>query len=195
MARPREFDEDMVLDRALEAFWAKGFEGTSIEDLVQATGLGRASLYGAFGDKEALFQRVVEHYQQRLGEPARLLEDAGSARKALEILMRSWVGSTCPRKGQRGCFLIMAGSSGDGPAFARDALASSLTKLEKTLAELIRAGQASGELAKGRDPTAVARLLVTLVQGIATSARAGWGTDRLNDVVEEALGYVTAGCP
>jgi len=66
MARPREFDEDVVLGKVLSVFWERGYDGTSVEDLVERTGLGRASLYGAFGDKERLFERALALYLSRL---------------------------------------------------------------------------------------------------------------------------------
>lgn len=97
MARPREFEEGEVLDRALHAFWSKGYEGTSVQDLVDETGLGRASLYGAFGDKEQLFKRVLAHYVERAGAEMSTLEDEPSALLALERLFTSWLSVTCPR--------------------------------------------------------------------------------------------------
>ena len=71
VGRPRSFDPDVVLDQAMAVFWKQGFEGTGMPDLEQATGLGRQSLYGAFGDKRTLFARVVEHYFARVLKPLR----------------------------------------------------------------------------------------------------------------------------
>src|SRR6516164_5154650 len=106
MARPREFDEGEVLDRALATFWEHGYEGTSIDDLVAATGLGRASLYGAFGDKEQIFARALERYCAHLGDSLAVGGDEPSARAALERLLRTLVVKSLPRSGPRGCFLL-----------------------------------------------------------------------------------------
>src|SRR5688572_25049598 len=106
MARPRQFDESSVLDRALDLFWSKGYEATSVQDLVDATGLGRASLYGAFGDKEQLFNRVLSHYMARVAEEMSALDAEPSAARALERLFTGWLSFTCPKSGPRGCFLL-----------------------------------------------------------------------------------------
>jgi TetR/AcrR family transcriptional repressor of nem operon len=188
VARPREFDENEVLDRALETFWSKGFDGTSIQDLIASTGLARASLYGTFGDKQQLYERVLEHYASQNGGRMMVAVDAEAPlRKALEQLLVGWVGLTCPKAGPRGCFLVLAGTQGNDNAFAREALASSLKRMEKVLADVLRRGQERRELAADCDVSTLARLLVVLVQGIAICARAGWGQDRLRSVVEEML--------
>lgn len=193
MARPREFDETEVLDRALETFWSKGFDGTSIQDLIASTGLARASLYGAFGDKHQLYERVLEHYATRasVGSGARgarvVVETDAPLRQALLALLTTWVGLTCPKVGPRGCFLALAGTQGSDNAFAREALSASLKKMERVLVDVLRRGQDRGELAAGRDVHALARLFIVLVQGIAVCARVGWSQERLRSVVDELL--------
>lgn len=190
MARPREFDESEVLDRALHAFWSKGYEGTSIQDLVGATGLGRASLYGAFGDKEQLYRRVLDRYTERMADLDALAASASSTRVAFETIFKLWIGATCQKSGPRGCFLQLAGTAGGDASFARDALSGSLRHMERLFVEMVKQGQASGELPVDRDPTAIARLLVVVVQGLGTLARAGWGQERLRSAVEQALAHI-----
>jgi TetR/AcrR family transcriptional repressor of nem operon len=188
MARPREFEEGEVLDRALHAFWSKGYEGTSVQDLVDETGLGRASLYGAFGDKEQLFKRVLAHYVERAGAEMSTLEDEPSALLALERLFTSWLSVTCPKSGPRGCFLVLSGtSSADREAWARALLEQSMKQTEASLERIVRRGQEVGELKASRDPATVARFLVVLLQGVATASRAGWSRDKLKCVASEAL--------
>lgn len=192
MARPREFDDKEVLDRALEAFWAKGYDGTSVQDLVKATGLAKASLYGAFGDKERLYERVLQHYMARADAGAQVIDPSLPLRAALEQLLFGWVTHTCPKAGQRGCFLVLAGTQGTGSPVARDAYVASLRKNEKLIADVLRTGQERGELSgegKG-DVASLARMLVVFVQGVATCARAGWGQDRLRSAVDEVLDLV-----
>jgi AcrR family transcriptional regulator len=190
MARPREFDEEEVLEQALNVFWEKGYEGTSVDDLVSATGLGRASLYGAFGDKERLFDRVLARYVERAIDIPGALEREGSAMRALEVLFRAWVGDTCAKKGPRGCFLQLAGTIGESTPYAREAYRASLGKMERAFTELITRGQEAGEIPKGSEPAALARFLVVVAQGIASSARAGWGQERLASVVSETLAHI-----
>jgi TetR/AcrR family transcriptional regulator, transcriptional repressor for nem operon len=188
MGRPRSFDESTILDQALEVFWARGFEGTSIQDLVDATGLGRASLYGAFGDKQQLFEKVLAHYTSRVDASLRQHDDEATAGAALTRIVRSWVATACPRTGQRGCFLLQSGIAADPDApFAREVLASTQQRAEKGLEALIRTGQKAGEIPADRDPRKAARLLVMLQQGLATSARAGWGRTQLQAAADEAV--------
>lgn len=191
MARPREFDEEAVLDSALRTFWENGYEGTSVEDLVQSTGLGRASLYGAFGDKEQLFERVLTRYLQAAeGVLAIANDEALDARDVLDRLMRGRLGETCGRNSPKGCFLLLTGTAGDGPPAAREALGASMERLEKLVAQVIRRGQEKKQLANTQDPLALARFLVVVMQGVSASARAGWGQARLGVVIDEALAHV-----
>jgi AcrR family transcriptional regulator len=188
MVRPREFDEDAVLDAALQQFWAHGYEATSIEDLVQATGLGRASLYGAFGCKEQLFARVVDRYLSK----APSLSASGAAtspRAALEQMAQQWVDGVCAKRGPRGCLLSLA-ASGDGPACVRATVEAARRTQHQRLAALIARGQSMGELATGREPEALARFLFVTQQGVATAARAGVSREELAEAVREALHYV-----
>ncbi|NUP08478.1 MAG: TetR/AcrR family transcriptional regulator [Polyangiaceae bacterium] len=188
MARPREFDETEVLDKALDVFWSKGYEAASVQDLVDATGLGRASLYGAFGDKEQLFKRVLGHYIERVGGALAELEAEPSTVRALERLFGAWVSTTCPKSGPRGCFLVLSGTSCEGrEAWARGLLEQSMKQTEALLERLLRRGQEAGELRVDRDPAATARILVVMLQGVATAARAGWSREKLKSVTGDVL--------
>ncbi|MBC7792726.1 MAG: TetR/AcrR family transcriptional regulator [Clostridia bacterium] len=189
MARPREFDEDEVLDKALMTFWSKGYDGTSIEDLVQSTNLGRASLYGAFGDKEGLFRRVLDHYLARMVSVTRD-STRGTALEALRGIALGWIGGCCAVDRPLGCFLSLAGTNGTSAAFVRDTLRIFLNDLQDALAELIDRGQLAGELRGSGDPSRLAALLMVTQQGVATAARAGVSADQLRQAVEEAIAHV-----
>jgi AcrR family transcriptional regulator len=190
MARPREFDEAEILDRALAVFWERGFDGTSIEELVQSTGLGRASLYNAFGDKEQLFKRVLDHYLERTERNAAVLDEHLPARETLEKLLNGWVVSTCSRSGPRGCFLLLSGTSGGSEELTHEALARSTARLQKALVALLRRAQEEGELAADADVVSLARFLGVVQHGLASSARAGVGARELAGVAHEALAHV-----
>lgn len=187
MARPREFDEAEVLDRALEVFWEKGYDGASIEDVVHATGLGRASLYGAFGDKEGIYRRVLDHYLARLARGVADVRPDMTATEQLRALFRGWVGATCPDRGPRGCFLLLAGTAGgDAPAL-QETLDASVSRTRQLLVPILRRGQAEGDVSSRSSPEDLAELLVVFLQGIAVSARAGWSREKLERVVDEAI--------
>jgi AcrR family transcriptional regulator len=192
MARPREFDEDEVLDLALATFWEHGYEGTSIDDLVAATGLGRASLYGAFGDKERIFARAVERYCARMGDALEAADAEPSARIALGRLLRALVLKSSPKSGPRGCFLVSTAVGGDAPSAAREAYVQYTADLERVLTALVRRGQKNGEFTRGADAQSVARMLGVLLQGIAAGARAGRSKAQLEAAVETALELIAA---
>jgi AcrR family transcriptional regulator len=190
MGRPREFDEEEVLDRALRVFWERGFTGTSVADLVVATGVGRASLYGAFGDKDRLFQRVLDHYLKGAVALPDEPDPEVPIRDTVQALLRSWVRVTCTRSGPRGCFLLQSGTSAKAGSFARAALGEALKRLERQLVQLLAEGQRRGEISSQRSAVGLARLLVVAQQGIASAARAGWGSDRLDQAGDELFALV-----
>lgn len=187
MARPREFDETKVLEQIVSTFWARGFEATSIQDIVEATGLSRASLYGAFGDKEQLFERAIAHYAERATEQSRAAEEEASALNALENIAMSWVIGSCGKSNPRGCFLIQAGTENEDESMARELLREQQKKMEQTLVRVMERGQRNGELADTFDAKNTAKLWVVMQQGLAGAARAGWSRERLAGVVRQAI--------
>jgi TetR/AcrR family transcriptional repressor of nem operon len=190
MARPREFDEAQVLDLALATFWEHGYEGTSIDDLVAATGLGRASLYGAFGDKERIFARALERYCTRMGNALETGDGEPSARAALERLLRALVIKSSPKSGPRGCFLLSTAVGGDAPPAAREAYLEYTARLERALMVLVRRGQENAEFTRAADAQAIARMLTVLLQGISAGARAGRSKAQLEAAIQTALELV-----
>ncbi|MEZ4393745.1 MAG: TetR/AcrR family transcriptional regulator [Polyangiales bacterium] len=189
MARPREFDEDEVLERALGLFWSRGYDATSVQDLVDATGLSRASLYGAFGDKDALFRKVLDRYVER-ASPLGALDRSLPAPEALRALVRAWVDGACDARGPRGCFLLLTATSSNDATSAQQILAASVADTERKLAAYLRERRAAGELPEGRDPKDLARLLVVTQHGVASMARAGVDRALLRAASKEALAHV-----
>src|SRR3984893_16963492 len=113
MARPRSFDPDEVLDLARDVFWQKGFQGTSLDDITAATGLAKPSLYAAFGDKNALFLKVLDRYHERIVANAeRILKEGSSARDAIERWLTGFVPFCSGAKGSRGCLSVNAAADG-----------------------------------------------------------------------------------
>ena len=191
MARPREFDEDEVLEKALAVFWAKGFEGATVDDLEQATGLGRGSLYGAFGGKHELFLEGFRPLRGRWGWQMSFGAAGGRAGRDHHLLPRGRPrGAGRPRPARlhghqlrgRACG---RGHPGGGPCRRH------LDRLERGFEAAVREAQARGEIAAGRDPVRVARFLTVCLQGMQVLARARPDAAWLEDVVaavDEALG-------
>jgi TetR/AcrR family transcriptional regulator, transcriptional repressor for nem operon len=190
VSRPRQFDECEVLDRALQAFWEQGYDATSVEDLVTATGLGRASLYGAFGDKEQLFRRVVEHYRARSAAEMARVTAGLKGRRGLEAFLLARVsGATCFSP-TAGCFLQMAGTSGTSPPLVKEALDQTHAEAHAWLLGSLQEAVALGELKADLNLERLATLLEVLVAGVTASAKAGLGQDALALAVREILELV-----
>ncbi|MGA7490288.1 MAG: helix-turn-helix domain-containing protein, partial [Xanthobacteraceae bacterium] len=123
MARPREFDADTALERAMEVFWSKGYEATSLDDLCEVTGLSRSSLYATFGSKRSLLLRSVDRYvEQRNPRIAEILARPLPVRDAFAALARQFIDQIVAGPGRRGCFLGNCAAElprGDRAALAR----------------------------------------------------------------------------
>jgi len=187
MARPRSFDCDVILDRAVETFREKGFDGTSIEDLEKATGLRRASLYGAFGDKRALYLAALKRYQGTKG--VRLLEELNAAktgRAAIERLFTIAVEEAV--KDSSGCLLANAASerSAHDDRVAR-CVEDNRRRVEGALLAAVLRGRADGSVKERGEARASARFLFAATLGLRALARTGCGRGELKAVAGEAL--------
>lgn len=173
MARPRSFDSDSILDKAVETFRAKGFDGTSVEELEKATGLRRASLYGAYGDKRALYLAALRRYQGTRG--VRLLRElnaAKSGRAAIERLFQITVEEAVADSA--GCLLANAASerSAHDGSVAR-CVEDNRRRVEGALLAAVLRGRADGSVAARGDARACARFLFAATLGLRALARTG----------------------
>jgi AcrR family transcriptional regulator len=190
MARPREFDENEVLDKALQAFWARGYDATSVEDLVAATGLARASLYGAFGDKEQLFHRVMKHYleqsEREIAEATRGL----SARQAVEAFVQRRLQGFCSKENPKGCFAQVSAQSGSSVSVIQEVVLEGARQSRTWLVRQIKAAQADGEVSLDAEPGVLADFLTVVLTGLSASARSGMSPRSLKASAEQALAAV-----
>jgi TetR/AcrR family transcriptional regulator, transcriptional repressor for nem operon len=171
--RPRGFELEQVLEQAMRVFWRQGYEGTGLVDLERATGLGRQSLYGVFGDKQGLFLAVVEHYFSRVVVPGLDALDApGSARANLEGILLAWE-ATAAQPDFHGCLIgnsVPELSAKDEKVAA--VLRRKLELMEAAFARALRRAKRAGEVRADLDPRNTARALLTMAQGLAVVARA-----------------------
>lgn len=188
MARTKEFDPDAALQSALELFWRRGYEATSMADLVEGLGIARASLYATFGSKHELYLRALERYVEQ-HDPALLAElsQPGPALPAVRTVVRRYA-ETAGEEGRRGCFVTNTAVelAAHDPAAERR-VAASLGALELALTGALLRAQAQDELPAGRDPRALARMLVVLLQGIRVVGKTADGGPRVRDAAEQAL--------
>ncbi|MFD7901436.1 TetR/AcrR family transcriptional regulator [Kitasatospora sp. NPDC059722] len=189
MARTKEFDPDAALQAALELFWRRGYEATSMADLVEGLGIGRASLYATFGSKHELYLRALERYGEQT-DPVLLAELSrpGPVLPAVRAVVRRYAAESTGSERERGCFVVNTAVelAPHDPSAARRVEAS-LGHLEALLTAALVRAEAQGELSEGRDPRALARTLMVLMQGMRVMGKVADGPARVRDAAEQAL--------
>lgn len=186
MGRPREFEEDEVLRKSLEVFWARGFEGTSIDDLVKATGLGRASLYSAFEDKAGLYAATLRFYLRQGAGALRLLEGPSPKNAVYTYFMKAVQGG-CSKQGPRGCFALQAAMEESHSDVARTLLQQDTQNLLAAFEAVIERGQEAKEFTKEKSARELAQYLYLLRVGAAGAARVGLSPKALMASIESGL--------
>jgi len=193
MARTKEFDPDIVLRRALELFWERGYDATSMADLVEHLGIARASIYGTYGGKHELYVKALECYlRTRDPDPVELLSQPGPVLPAVRALVEVYAQESMGDQRRRGCMVVNAAVE-LGPQDRQVArlVESSWDQLETALTAALTRARAQGELAAGRDPRALARFLLVVLQGMRVLGRVHPNRDRLRDAAEQALAALT----
>lgn len=173
MARPREFDTEAALERAMQAFWARGYKATSLDVLCTATGLSRSSLYAAFGGKRALLHRALERYEQEAVRRIRAaLAQPLPVREAIAGFVDDLIERIVAGPGRAGCFIgnCAAELAGDRATAAR--VRRSLANIEAAFRAGLARAQASGEIAADADIDSLARFLVSGIQGLRLVGKA-----------------------
>ena len=188
MGRPREFDVNHALDRAIEVFWRRGYEGASVADLTEAMGINPPSLYAAFGNKEGLFRQALDRYW---GLRTAFWDDAlaaPTARAVAETLLRGtakFLGDPCHPKG---CLAVQGALASGGE---EDCIRKELEKRRGTsqaeIRERFKRAKREGDLPADADPAVLARFLATVIEGMAVQAASGATRKELERVAETAL--------
>lgn len=185
--RPREFDESDALERALEVFWAKGYEATSLRELCEAMGISKPSLYAAFGDKAQLHDLALARYRERYAKNTVHLERDGNLADRLEAWMIGTV-TLCSSPDHPGCMIVNGICAGQSlPASAQDAIDADLEATRRYLRGLFANEQSNGALRADASPDAVAVNCMALLQGWCVLARAGTPLDELTASVRMAV--------
>lgn len=188
MARPREFDVDKTLNTLLRVFWRKGYEGTSYTDLTVAAGVERPALYAAFGNKEALFRKVMERYYAcYLDYFPRALEEA-TARQVVARMLHDAAELQTRHPEHPGCLGVsgvLAGSDGAEPM--RQLLIEARAGGEALLRERLERAIAEGDLPETSRPPVLAAFVMAVLHGMAVQAKAGFSRETLDAVAEQTL--------
>lgn len=189
MARHKEFDQDEALQRAMEVFWARGFEATSMQNLVEHMGINRQSLYDTFGDKHALFLKALDRYHEvETRKLVEFIEQPGSVKKAFRQLFSAVIEGSFTNGQQRGC--LMNNSMSELAARCKataEKTVGNMRSIEDAFYRALLRGKKEGELKHVRDPRAMARFLYNNFQGLVLTAKATHDRNTLEDVVKVTL--------
>ncbi len=188
LGRPRAFDVDEALDQALQVFWRKGYEGTSLSDLTEAMGINRPSLYAAFGNKEELFRKALDRYADGPASHVGEAFDEPTARGVVERLLRSIADALGDPRNPRGCLMVQGAlSCGESADPVRQELISRRAEGQDKLCKRLERALAEGDLPPGSNPADLARYVTTISHGLAVHAASGASHDELRRIVEMAL--------
>jgi AcrR family transcriptional regulator len=186
--RPREFDADQALYRAMALFWRKGYEGTSLSDLTETLGITRPSLYAAFGNKEALFRIVLKRYEANVATYRAKALNAATAREVARELLEGAAKLFTDKSKPAGCLGVqgaLACSEEADPI--RWQLVANRTAGEHAIRQRLKRARADGDLPADCNPANLARYLSTVVYGMAVLATGGASRKGLLQVAEMAL--------
>lgn len=185
LGRPREFDIDEALDKAMVLFWEKGYDGTSLAELAATMGITKPSLYAAFTDKQTLFEAALTRYADGPYSFAVRAHSLPTAREVVKALLDGTVNVSTCATGPRGCLYTQATMAHDGEI--RDAAAANTRKGERMLEARFRKAQQNGELPQHVDCAALARFVTTVALGITIRGVMGSSRGELKLVVDEAM--------
>lgn len=189
--RPRSFDPEVALERATEVFWRHGFQGASLAELTEATGLSKPSLYAAFGDKESLYLHCLQRYADRATAlQTAWLEQEPDARKAVDGFLRASARLQTDPKLPGGCFIVNGTADCGAPATppaVEAALRRSAAGSEQRLRQRLQQAEQAGELPEGVDATQLATLFGAVLTGMAMMAKSGQPLPKLLEVVDAAM--------
>jgi AcrR family transcriptional regulator len=191
--RPRAFDPDTALARAVDAFWDSGFAATSLDDLTAATGMNRPSLYGAFGDKQALYRKAFDLYRERTRQALAAAVAGGQPLRAtLRTIYDTAIGIYLSGDGgPRGCFIIgTAVAQAVTDPDVRAALADTLREIDDAFRARIARAQHGGELTADADPGQLAKLASATLYSLTIHARAGAGRAALDAIADAAVDVI-----
>jgi TetR/AcrR family transcriptional regulator, transcriptional repressor for nem operon len=188
MARPKEFDPERALEKAMNLFWRLGYENTSMEALMQKMGIARQSLYDTFGDKRALYLKAMAHYRdQTNSQTQKMLNEIPLVRDGFAKLLYGLAGETREQH-ERGCLLLSANLQRDPKdAAIRDLLRDNQARVEAIFLQALARAQKQGELSPKDDLGALAHFFVVTVQGMRAMARLKSDKRALEEVARVAL--------
>jgi len=186
--RPREFDADEALDRALTVFWRRGYEGASLPELTKAMGISRPSMYAAFGNKESLFRKALDRYHARRAPWICAAMEKATAREVVETLLRSAADALTQPGCPHGCLTVQGALvCGDEAASIREELNARRAAGEAELRRRLERAVKEGDLPRKTDAADLARYVATVARGMSVQAAGGATRKELHRVVDMTM--------
>jgi len=186
MARTKDFDENEVLCKAIQIFWHKGYNGTSMQDLVDGLGISRSSLYDTYTDKHTLFVKALESYQDTgAGKIQEIINNSTSAKATIKQLLEFVINELLGDKQQKGCFMVNAEVEvAPHDAEINDLVCKNDQQMEDAFYLVIKKGQDSGEIKKDQDARALSRFIFNTVKGIRVTAKSTSDRTVFDDIIK-----------
>lgn len=186
MARTKDFDENEVLTKAIQLFWHKGYNGTSMQDLVEALGISRSSLYDTYTDKHTLFVKALESYQHTgATRIQQLIDQTDSAKETVKKLLELATSDLISDKQQKGCFMVNAEVEvAPHDQEVNNVVCKNDQQMEDAFYQVIRKGQNSGEIKNMRDARALARFIFNAVKGMRVTAKSTPDQSVFEDIIQ-----------
>lgn len=172
MPRTKQFDEQIVLESAMELFWQKGFHGTSMQELIDHLGINRASLYDTYGDKQQLFDRALAHYKKQNQQGLLNILNAGKTiKEGFKNLFQNSIQLVINDPTRKGCFMVNTATSVACDSLQMNILQENQQFIEHSFAEALKRGIANGELQNNLDIKVVSKTLFTFFNGLQVTAK------------------------
>jgi len=188
LGRPRAFDAEVALEKAMLAFWERGYEGASLAGLTEAMGISRKSMYAAFGNKEQLFRKALERYTEGPGAYVTRALQAPTAREVATVFLAGSVLANTRPGCPAGCLGVQGAlAAGETGRVARDITAEWRAEGQVLLRDRFQRAAQEGDLPAGADPDLIARYVMTIANGIAVQAAGGAACEDLQRVADAAL--------
>lgn len=189
MARGKDFDESEVLAKAVSLFWHKGYNGTSMQELVDALGISRSSLYDTYVDKHTLYLKALEFYQNDAASRMNaIITETASAKEAIKQLLELSTSDLLLDKQQKGCFMVNAEVEvAPHDKEVLNIVCKNERQIEDAFHRTIKKGQENGEIRNKQDAMALTHFLLNTVKGIRVSAKSTTDKAFFNDIIKTAL--------
>lgn len=189
IGRPLEFNPDIALESAMQLFWRKGYESSSLQELLTTMGLSKSSFYQAFKSKHALFQRCIQHYRETLTDEMRAqLKEANSGTTFINVLFRNVATETCGPDARRGCLLMNTASefAQTDPKIA-ELVSGSIESFTNVFELAIQQAQQQGDIPSDKDARTLATYLVSSMGGLKNMIKAGADRETIKRIADITL--------